>query len=239
MVPIIGVAGNIETRQGPIFPGIKSAYISNDYIQSVELAGGAPCIMPLTNKQEVITALAERIDGLVLTGGADVNPLLYGEEPHQGLGRISPVRDEFDLSLFRAVHALGKPVLAICRGLQIVNVAFGGTLYQDLGVEPAFYMKHVQQAEPHDATHTVHFTKDSYFSSVFGEKALTNSLHHQAIKEPGEGIIVCGQTEDGVIEAIEADNRSIIGVQWHPEFMSAHDPQLKLFQDLVEKAKQN
>ena len=238
MRPIIGVSGIIEIKQGPILPGHKISYTSNDYIAAVDLAGGAPCILPLTKNEDVIAALAQSVDGLILTGGADVSPLLYGEEPKRGLGRIHPERDNFDIALFRAVHELGKPVLAICRGLQIVNVAFGGSLYQDLNTEDAFYMKHVELSEPHTGTHTVRFTEDSYLYTVFGEKTLTNSLHHQAIKEPGSGIKVTGQTEDGIIEAFEADN--IVGIQWHPEHMAQHDPKmLQLFKDFVERSKEN
>lgn len=238
MRPIIGITGNIEIKQGPIFPGLKISYTSNDYVEAVDAAGGAPSVLPLTKSEDAIAAHAHNIDGLLLTGGPDVNPLLYGQEPENGLGRIFPEKDAFEIALFNAVNDLGKPVLAICRGLQIVNVALGGTLYQDMKAEDGFHIKHAQQAQPHVASHTVRFAKDSYFADVFGEKTLTNTLHHQAIKDLGKGIRVSGNAEDGTIEAMETDN--VIGVQWHPEFMAAHDPKmLQLFSDFVERAKKN
>ena len=236
--PIIGVSGNIEMEQNGRCPGYKSAFVNNNYIQSVELAGGTAFVLPVTTRTEVIASQAEHVDGLLLTGGIDVNPLFYGEEPQQGLGTISPERDIFDLTLFRAVMDLGKPVFAICRGIHVVNVALGGTLRQDLVSEPIAHVKHEQSSEPHVASHTVDFKEDSYFHEVFGRKALTNSFHHQAIQKLGNGLKAVGYAADGIIEAIQNVDRSIIGVQWHPERMARKDSKmLQLFGDFVERAK--
>ncbi|WLV24611.1 gamma-glutamyl-gamma-aminobutyrate hydrolase family protein [Aciduricibacillus chroicocephali] len=238
MRPIIGVSGNIEIEQNGRFPGYKSAFAYDDYIQAVEMAGGTACVVPVTTRMEVISSQAEHIDGLLLTGGVDINPLFYGEEPEQGLSTISPERDEFDITLFRTVMNLGKPVFAICRGIHVVNVALGGTLFQDLKSEPTTHVKHEQSSEPQAISHTVYFEESSYFHGLFGERALTNSFHHQAIRKLAGGIKAVGHAADGVIEAIQNDDRSIVGVQWHPERLARnHFGMLRLFEDFVERTK--
>lgn len=233
--PTIGVSGNVSIDKNGRFPGYRSAFAYEDYITAVELGGGTACILPVTANEEVIKSHAEHIDGLLLTGGPDINPLIYGDEPVERLGKVSPERDKFDLDLVKRVSELGKPVLAICRGVQIVNVAFGGTLHQDVAGTTEFFVKHEQSSGPSIGTHTVEIEKDSYLHRLFGDEVITNSFHHQAIKELANGFKAVAHSKDGIIEAMQKEeDLSIVGVQWHPERMAKYDRKmLKLFEDFV------
>jgi len=236
--PIIGISGNISIEKDGRFPGYRSAFAYEDYIKAVEMAGGTACILPVTTNADVIKSHAEYIEGLILTGGIDINPLLYGEEPAENLGRISSERDEFDLDLLKCVSKMGKPVLAICRGIQVVNIAFGGTLHQDLAGMSEFFVRHEQLSGPSVASHTVHIEKDSYLHKIFGGKIVTNSFHHQAIKRLANGFKAVAHSTDGVIEAIEKEDLLVVGVQWHPERMAKGDEKmLQLFKEFVQRAK--
>lgn len=234
--PIIGVAGSIIIDQGGRWPGYKRAYVNNDYIQSVAQADGIPFIIPVINDKELIKRQVEQIDGLILSGGHDVNPLLYGEEPTVKIGRVFPTRDEFDQVLIQTACELGKPILGICRGIQILNVTFGGTLYQDISQIPGSYIKHDQYDGTSCATHTVEIAEDSFLSEIFGPSAHTNSFHHQAIKDVAPGFRTTAVAKDGVIEAIESTDlsRMVVGVQWHPEMMANGHPKMaELFRKFV------
>jgi putative glutamine amidotransferase len=158
-------------------------------------------------------ALAARVDALVLTGGTDVDPALYGEEPHPSV-RVDRVRDDRELALLAAALERGLPVLAICRGLQLLNVHLGGTLHQHLAAHPV----------GGDGVHEVRFAADSTLRGIYGPRCPVNSLHHQAVAAPGAGLACVGHAPDGVVEAVELTGRPVVGVQWHPEQLNRPEP---------------
>lgn len=240
--PIIGISS---------YKSGSSHMTGHTYVNSVRLAGGVPLIIPVTTDDAHIEAIINVIDGLIMTGGEDFDPLMwYGEEPLRANGEIAPERDEFDVKLIRAAVAKGIPVLGICRGQQLMSIAFGGSLYQDIPSQiPSSYVKHRQGDTPgYYGTHTINIEKGSILAEVTGSnKAVVNSFHHQAIKAMPAGFKVTAKSADGIIEAIErvsplkghADGGALIfGTQFHPEiFTNAGNPLfLGLFQKLVSEA---
>lgn len=237
--PIIGIGGNVIFDQGGMFPGYERAYVNNNYIEAVSDAGGIPVILPIISDKDMIKGQIENVDGLVISGGYDVNPITYGEEPVQKLGFIYPERDQYDIELIKEAVKLGKPILGICRGLQILNVAFGGTLYQDLSLIDGCYINHSQSSKPDVTAHTVEIFNGTRLFNILGEKVITNSFHHQAIKDLASGLKVSARAKDGIIEGIEAEKGFVIGVQWHPEMLAKkYTEMLKLFKELVKQSSQ-
>lgn len=201
--------------------------INPDYMDAIRRAGGLPVLLPLCVETDCLQAMLDQIDGLLLTGGADVNPALYGEEKLACCGDLAPQRDQMELPLCRMAVQQDKPVLAICRGHQMLNVALSGTLYQDIAQQYGDQLRHPRSDVPKTPVHAVSVAADSLLHRACGLDALAvNSRHHQGVKQPGEGIAVCGKAEDGLIEAIEVPGkRFVLGVQWHPESLSAARPE--------------
>lgn len=239
MKKVIGISGSILIDDGGMFPGYKRAYVNNDYIKSVILSGGIPLIIPVNTDEEIIKAQLETVDGLILSGGHDVNPLLFGEEPHKLLGMTMNERDTFESILIKYAFEMDKPILGICRGCQILNVAGGGTLYQDCSLAEDSYIKHSQGHTPAQASHNVNIAEDSELYSVLGEKALVNSFHHMSIKEVANGFKAVAIANDGIIEAIEkVDGSFALATQWHPEMMAgSNENMLKIFKLFISKCK--
>jgi putative glutamine amidotransferase len=187
----------------------------------VEGAGGAPVYIPLIPDRAYLSALCERLDGLVLSGSnSDIDPFYYGEEPHQKLGSVIPERDETDLILLEAAERRSTPVLGICFGMQSLNVSRGGSLIQDLASQAPDAIKHEQGQTINRPSHHIRIESDSILARLAGgETARVNSSHHQAVKEIGRDLRVIARAPDGVIEAIidTRTDRFILGVQWHPE----------------------
>lgn len=211
------------------------------YVDAVVAAGGAPLLIPPIDDEAVLRDLYERIDGLLLSGGGDIQPHYYGEEPAPQLGVVDPARDRAELPLARWAIEEGKPVLGICRGVQVINVALGGTLYQDIAVQLQSDLQHDSSFRQQDWTYMAHdlrLAPDSHLARLFGTTSFpTNSLHHQSLKELGPGIRAVGWAPDGVVEAVEGDNgHFLIGVQCHPEALQAEaDPRWRaLFRHFVE-----
>lgn len=205
--------------------------LSRDYVDAISLAGGIPMLLPAVTGAEEMKQQLHQIDVLVLSGGSDVDPLCYGEEPNPLLEAVSHERDRYELSLIAVADRMGIPIFGICRGLQILNVAFGGTLYQDTSLSDA-YIAHRQRAKPHEPFHTVSICRPSLLYDIFGKsEILTNSFHHQAIKRLASGFSVNAVAKDGIIEGIERPGRvPILAVQWHPEMMAVKNPvMLELF----------
>ena len=218
--PIIGITGNFEE---------KKCSIAQGYYKSIIEAGMVPLIIPpLTNAQQIVSVLSV-VDGLLLSGGGDVNPLLVGQEPIPALHSINPQRDAYELLLIRMAYDKQIPMLGICRGIQLINIALGGTIYQDLGVEypsPEVLIKHSQDLERGFPSHSVSIdTKTKLYSIFKSERLNVNSFHHQAVSDVSDKLQVSARSRDGVIEAIEStEYKSIIGVQWHPEcFIEEND----------------
>ena len=236
--PIIGISGSrIIDQQGP-FPGYHRSYVNENYIDSVIQNGGIPYIIPFNEDPEVIIAQVTNIDGLILSGGHDIDPRLYGEESLPRIGEIWPQRDKFDCRLLQEAEKNHKPVLGICRGFQLLNVVHGGSLYQDLSYRDKTTFKHNQGHTTDLETQTIMLTPDSYLANLFGEEQLSvNSFHHQLIKKVGKGLWPVAKAKDGVIEALENKDGSVLGVQWHPEMLHLSDQKMnKLFSDLITKS---
>jgi putative glutamine amidotransferase len=210
-----------------------------DYIESVVRAGGAPVILPPLADREALASLVEAADGVLFTGGGDVCSLAYGEEPHVSSKLQDPLRDETELEAARLAMERELPILGICRGSQILNVALGGTLIQDVPSQVPGALKHYSEGLDTVLLHTIEIEPDSLLAGVLGTTQMAvNSWHHQAVNEVGRGLRVNCRARDGVIEGVEsAEGRPLLGVQFHPEECTVKYPRFQaLFDWLVQEA---
>jgi len=215
-------------------------FVTDAYIQAVKSAGGLPIILPLVKSKTVIQDYVALCDGFLFCGGGDITPLLFGQEPNYGIGATDITLDLFQIRLMKEILKAEKPVLAICRGMQVMNVACGGTIYQDLNQLDIETINHMQTSlSRKDISHKVLFKSKTRLQRIFGDFAFTNSFHHQAIDRLGLGLIISGTTGDDIIEAIEMPSHPfVVGVQWHPESMLDSAPNMKqLFHALIHYAK--
>lgn len=237
--PIIGITSMLHSIESGCFLGYKRAAVGQRYVDAIHAAGGIPLILPIVEGKESIAQQLEVIDGLLFSGGDDISPLFYNDEPQQGLGPTCPERDRYEIHLFQMARHTNKPILGICRGLQLMNVAMGGTLYQDIPSTIPSPLIHQQQTKADEATHAVNLISETKLHRIMDGNALeTNSFHHQAIKGLATGLVPNAYSSDGLIEGIEGKEESyLLGVQWHPEYMFSKDPKmLKLFQTFVDAA---
>lgn len=230
--PIIGLTGNFSDNNCTLAEG---------YYQSILKAGGVPVIIPPYDNAELLVQTLNQLDGILLTGGGDINPLFLGEEPIKQLGGINPRRDRQELLLTQLAADRQIPILGICRGIQVMNAAFGGTLYQDIHSQmKGTCIKHSQDLDRSYASHTIEIETDSLLHRLMGTtKLAVNSFHHQAVQETAPGFRVCARAIDGVIEAIEStEYKSILGVQWHPEcfILNNDECMMPLFHWLIQEA---
>ncbi len=195
----------------------EDAFTGRNYSLAVASVGGLPAMAAVLDP-ELASDYAAVNDGLLLTGGVDLDPNSFGAVPERDLGQVDERRDLFELALYAAFRAAGKPVLGVCRGIQLINVAEGGTLHQHLPAVPGTF-QHDQRDFRGEPLHPVGLAADSTLARAFGRTAIkTNSYHHQAVDRPGAGLAVVARAGDGVIEALEATSGSfVLGVQWHPE----------------------
>ncbi|HIB1912188.1 TPA: gamma-glutamyl-gamma-aminobutyrate hydrolase family protein [Enterococcus faecium] len=219
--PIIGISGSIIVDREGMFPGYKRSFVNEDYISSVLKNGGIPVVIPVNQEEKVIEQQVEQIDGLILTGGYDISPEKYHEEPLQKLGDTLLERDNFDFLLLKKAKEKNLPILGICRGSQLINVYHGGSLYQDLSYRKENTLKHWQGHDPDKVTHTVDIDKNSKIYEILRcSEIQVNSFHHQLIKDVPNNFMISARAKDGVVEAIEATNYGfLIGIQWHPEML--------------------
>ncbi len=192
------------------------------YLRALEAAGGIPALIHLTRDAEVIDAHYARCDAILFAGGEDVGPAHYGATPHPKLGPTNPGQDEVEIALARRAVAEGKPVLGICRGIQLLNVALGGTLYQDIGSEIVGALNHSESTEQRDMSHPAHMitlAQDSWLAGQLDiDTLIVNTLHHQALRDIAPSLRVTGRAPDGVVEAVEGSGSGfVVGVQCHPE----------------------
>lgn len=235
--PVIGITGVARTVEGAERTGVNSSYVA-----SVVRAGGVPYILSPLIPLEMVGAAADRIDGILLTGGEDVAPDTYGAAPHARLGVVDPRRDALELALIRVAHTRSIPVLGICRGIQILNIALGGTLWQDLPTERPTSLPHGQIAGRTARTHPVSVTPGSRLAAAVGGGRLeVNSFHHQAIRDLAPSLVASATALDGIVEGVEtASGGWLLAVQWHPEefFAEASAPDHGLFSALVAAARE-
>ena len=236
MPVIIGVAANTDKNR---FDQPITA-IPHAYVNSIRRTGAIPVILPPETEQESLAALVARVDGILIPGGLDIDPKAYGQAPHPTLGPADPLLDTFQLALARLAVVEKKPMLGICRGCQVINVALGGTLCQDI---PSFFpqspLRHMQRVLTYDTDHEVSLTPGSRLFGLFGPSMHINSRHHQSIETPGKGLIITAHAPDGVIEGAEHDSLPIDLVQWHPELlMQKNDAMLPLFKAFAQRCRE-
>ncbi len=231
MKPVIGITAFVEDD--------LSTHLNAAYSKSIIAAGGIPLIIPLGVEEDAAQILA-LTDGLLLSGGYDVHPFLFGAEPSPKLGKIHPARDTVELALIEAAFIRKMPIFGICRGIQILNVALGGTLYQDIDSDhfSTKLLKHAQQSGRDVATHYVQIIADNLLATILEqEKVAVNSFHHQAVNVLAEKLKVAAKSSDGIIEAVvHEDLPFCLAVQWHPEEMAiaGEENAKKLFSAFVE-----
>ncbi len=244
--PIIGVPclmGIAHFAQNDAwFPKIYGNVI--DYLRAIEAAGGAPLLIHLTTNDEVLDRLYQQIDGLLLAGGEDIDPASYGAPRHPRLGDPDPLQDNVEIKLTRRALRDGKPILAICRGIQLLNVAPGGTLYQDIPSEIPGALNHNESTDRQDMrylAHPIRIDPGSRLADLLGAtEAMVNTLHHQALRDIAPALRVTARAPDGVIEAVEAESSAwVVGVQCHPEMLwdSTDLRWARVFQAFVQAAR--
>lgn len=239
MRPLIGITTSTHVcgDQGPA--GLRRFALPAYYVARVEEAGGLPLLLPSTGP-EGAAAYVARLDGLLLSGGVDVDPQAYGAEPHARLGEVDPARDAFELAVVRAAREAGRPILGICRGMQLANVAFGGTLVQDIPSELPGAFRHAQSTTDMEATsHRVQLEAGTGLRRLAGaDEVRVNSFHHQSMACVAPGFRVTARAGDGVIEAMEhVEGPFFQCVQWHPERLVRDGLTRTLFGAFIEAAR--
>ncbi len=235
MRPIIGIVGRPgirPDRNRPIY------YVNKSYINAIEQAGGLPVVFPIYQHFEEIEPLFNTLDGVLLAGGIDIDPSSYDEAPLTSLTPTDPQLDRLEMLLVRWAYDHNVPLLGICRGLQLINVALGGTLYQDIDTQCPGSLEHSSWLAPREQIiHTISIDPQSMMARIFERTEVpANSLHHQAIKEIGQDIVVSGRSPDGVIELIEIPGkRFMLAAQCHPEeIYDLHRIWARLFAAFIE-----
>ncbi len=232
MKPLIGISCSFNQKDERFF-------LPEAYVEAVIKARGIPLILPGSGSIKAVAPYFRAIKGLLLAGGGDVDPGLFNEEPLPGLGEVTPDRDRFEIMLVKAAMHRKVPILGICRGIQVLNVACGGSVIQHIPAEIEDPLKHSQSAPRWHSTHQVTINKESRLAGIMKcSSARVNSFHHQAVRSVAPGFEVTARSSDGVIEAIEhRDSPFVIGVQWHPECMVSRDRKSRLlFRAFVEAA---
>jgi putative glutamine amidotransferase len=241
--PLIGVSTSI-TVSTPVPPSSgpppERAYVNSTYLRAVQQAGGVPVLLPPQLDPEAVQELMSAVDGLLLTGGGDIDPVRFGEAAHPTCFDVAPARDDVEIRAVQWALDRKLPVLGICRGIQVLNVALGGGLYQDIPSEPGSDIAHSQAAPRDQPTHGVAVKPGSRLAETLGvDKVAVNSMHHQALRGLGRGLVEVAWAPDHVIEGVELTESShfVLGVQWHPEELVAHsEPARRLFSALVSAA---
>lgn len=235
--PVIGVLGNLyRNPNSAVAAGMT--YANSAYLNAVREGGGIPVIIPAQGTEEELGALVSLCDGLLFPGGEDVDPKLYGEAPHPSIGAVNEQMDRTWILAEKMAQERGLPVLGICRGMQLVNVARSGSLWQDISLFKAAHELHVQRQNRDYPIHRVTIEKETELYQTIGETHVyTNTLHHQCVKAAGMDLVVTAHAEDGVPEAMESRDGRIILVQWHPEELLHTVPVMRrLFENLVKKS---
>ncbi|ETI69097.1 gamma-glutamyl-gamma-aminobutyrate hydrolase family protein [Neobacillus vireti] len=230
--PIIGITGAYINHN----KNMEGVYVHHDYHRSIAANDGIPIILPFINPDVSLETLPI-CDGIILSGGEDVDPKFFNQEPHPQLGQVILERDLVELTIVEYAIMNKIPLLAICRGIQILNVALGGTLIQDIPSQVKDSIQHTQKIERYRDSHWVTISKDSKLFQIVGsERIRVNSLHHQSIETVATDLRIVAQSSDGIIEAVEYINPAafMIGVQWHPESMASSNQSMNnLFAEFI------
>jgi len=241
--PIIGIVGNVMTKKTGVAHEVQQSYVYEDYVIAVVKAGGIPIILPIVDDLKLVCQQIESCDGIIMTGGYDVHPKFYSENQHQhkNLEIVSSRVDLHQMELARLAVEKNIPTLGICRGMQLINVVNGGSLYQDVSEISGEILKHRAADLSNIVEHQITIESDSILNGILGESVIVNSYHHQSVNRIGDGLRVTACAPDGVIEAVEMINKKfVVGVQWHPEKMVAVGGEmLGIFETLIEKAHKN
>ena len=231
--PVIGISPSRSEEQHRLS-------LMENYLNAIDHAGGLPMVFPSSiTDEDAIDKMLNLVDGVLLSGGIDVHPHYFGEEILPGCGAIDETRDAFELALTRKAIERNMPVLGICRGIQVLAVALGGTLFQDIESQLGIPNTEHRQEPMDEYKHVVRFKEGGLFERITGTtQMLTNSMHHQSVKDAGEKLVIEGITMDGIIEAVSmAGNEAVLGVQFHPECLeSFSDPAARIFTYFVGKA---
>lgn len=228
MKPIIGILAVVDDE--------KTTSCAQSYVDVIEKSGGIPLLLPFVNNEETVCAFVELCDGFMFTGGKDVAPKRYGEETSDGCGIIQEHRDFLEFAVFSKAVKTQKPILGICRGMQVINVGLGGTLYQDIANAFCTSILHKQTEPKSEPSHSVRVEKDTPLYALTGKEIIpANSFHHQAVKTLGKGLKAMAWADDGVMEAAYLDGARYIRIyQWHPERLYYIDEnQRKIFTDFI------
>jgi putative glutamine amidotransferase len=226
-LPKIGITCGEDFKEGKVF-------LTNYYLRCIQRAKGIPWLIPSIEKN--IGEYLANLDGIVLSGGVDVDPLYFNQEPLVGMGEITPGRDNFEIKLVKAAVTLNIPILAICRGVQVLNIALGGKIYQDINSQLPNVNKHMQDAPKWYPTHSIKVKQDTILAKILKKEVdRVNSFHHQAVSNLADGIVAAAFSPDGIVEAITMPNKKfVLGVQWHPECMAErYVEQQNIFNELV------
>ncbi len=238
--PLIGVTTSVTVDKP-----LERAYVNSAYLLAVQAAGGVPVPIPPPLDDRARDGLLAALDGYLLTGGGDLDPAIFNEPPHPTLYEVAPARDRLELALVRHAMEAKKPLLAVCRGIQVLNVALGGSLFQDVETDPGTQIQHQQEKDGkprNEPTHPVKVVARSRLAQVLGTTELrVNSMHHQAVKALGRGLVPVAFAPDMIIEGVELEesDRFVLGVQWHPEELTDRDPSARrLFSALIDACRQ-
>jgi len=219
---------------------MTNMYLNEAYVQAVVGAGAAPLLIPLGLPEAALRQAVGRVDGVLFSGGGDMAPDRYGSQPHPRVAEVDEDRDRLELALFAQVLEDGTPFLGICRGFQVLNVAMGGTLYEDITDQHPGAIRHDHYPNiPRDhLAHPVQIIEETHLARILGKPVLeVNSLHHQGIRRLAEGLKASAHAPDGIVEGVEVPKHPFgLAVQWHPEWLGAHAPMRALFQAFVEAA---
>jgi putative glutamine amidotransferase len=232
--PLIGItlseAEGSRRQRWPVRKGFD--YIKHEYYEAILKSGGMPLLFPNLKNQTEIESSSEMIQGLLVTGGVDIHPRYFNRRPHKKLSRTTKARDNFEIKMIKLAHGKGKPILGICRGHQVLNVALGGDLYQDLSAVPGKTIRHADPGQTGKVYHKVKIAGNSMLYEIIGQEVIeVNSSHHQVVNRPGKKLRPVAYSPDGIIEALEdEEGRFILGIQWHPEGIFSRSHSRRLFE---------
>lgn len=236
--PTIGILGARGSVQLP-WVCIPTHYANQSYVEAISKNGGTPLLLPPVSDETIWLQMCSLCDGFLFPGGEDVDPRIYNQEPLPPLGAVNIKTDRFWQWVYQYAKKNSLPVLGICRGLQLINAASGGTLYQDISMMPGNHQLHAQKLDRSYLMHQIHIELGSTLEKILKTNTIqTNTMHHQCVDKPGKGFKIAAQTNDNVIEALESEDGKTLLVQWHPEELTETEPRMNLlFRHLINLAK--